>query len=210
MPAAKKDVKAAAPVAAKPEKTKVVKGPSEMFTKGGVIFEVTATIPTQQYGNIMPRIQVVCNTIQQGRELVMPVIEELYTQYAEKPRDGSRLSFQKAVVTETVKEIVPVPMPTVAPEAPVEAPERAPVQSAGSVGTRATEPAPAGSSAPVGGAKSEPWARAEKAIRLALTEDAAVKIKEQIEKSEKIPAHEKPELLELVEAKITDFQAEIW
>lgn len=217
VPAVKKVAKAAAPAAPKPVKTsapkpvKVEKGPTKSFTPGGVIFEVVATIPTMPYGNIMPRIQVVVNTIEEGRAMVMPVIEELYHAYAEKPRDGSKLSFQRASVTETVKEVVPVPMPTVAaPVAPQAQDTPAPAAQDVPAPQATAQAAPEAAQAPVAPTETEFAARARKMIGLAMTEEAAQKIKGQIEGSEKIPPHEKPALLELVEAKITDFQSNVW
>lgn len=198
-----------APVVAPKKELKKAAKPTVSLTA----FSVTATIPTMPYGNIMPTISVVAATIEEARATVMPVIEELFLAYAEKPRDGSKLSFQRASVTETVKEVVPVPMPTVASKGVQEA-VVAPVDT-GEVNTpspapEAVQEAQAASQAPAEAPKSEFALRAEKMIGLAMTEEAAEKIKTQIENSEKIPAHEKPALLELVEAKITDFQSNVW
>lgn len=193
-----------APVAAPKKELKKAAKPTVSLTA----FSVTATIPTMPYGNIMPTISVVAATIEEARATVMPVIEELFLAYAEKPRDGSKLSFAGARVTETVKEVVPVtpqpaPAPVAAPVAPQAQDTPAPVAQ--------DVPAPqATAQAPAEASKSEFALRAEKMIGLAMTEEAAEKIKTQIENSEKIPAHEKPALLELVEAKITDFQSNVW
>lgn len=198
-------------VAAKPTKdTKVLKIPvhTKVSTVKLISFGVTATIPTQQYGNIMPSIVVEAASIEEARAVVMPFMEELYAQYAEKPRDGSKLAFL-GKVTETVKEVAPIaaPAPAPAPTQPVAASPapKAPEASDSSVQAPEAAPAPSGS-AP----KSEFAARAEKMIGLAMTEEAAQKILTQIQNSEKIPEHEKGDLLTMVEAKITDFQSNIW
>lgn len=205
---AKKEVVKKEVVAAAPKKE--LKKPAKP-TVSLTAFSVTATIPTMPYGNIMPTISVVASTIEEARATVMPVIEELFLAYAEKPRDGSKLSFAGAKVTETVKEVVPIPMPTIA--APTAAPKPVPMPTQAAeapVAAPAPEAAPAAAETVTGAPESEFAARARKMIGLAMTEEAAQKIKAQVENSEKIPVAEKPALIELVEAKITDFQADIW
>lgn len=194
-------------VTPKPVKEKAVK-PAKSTVKL-VSFSVQATIPTQQYGNIMPRIEVVADSIEEARATVMPIIEELYNTYGEKPRDGGRVSFQRAVITETVKEVAPVaPKPApVAPAAPQAQDTPAPVAQ--------DVPAPvATAQAPVAPAaaaqKPEPVLKAEKAISLAMTAEAATKIRDQIVASTKIAEEDKPALLELAEAKITDLESNVW
>lgn len=141
-----------------------------------VSFTVGATIPTQQYGNIQPKIEVTAPTIEEARHIVMPIIEELYKQYAEKPLSGKEPSFY-GKVTETVKEVVPAtPTPAAIAEAPAE--------------TVAVEPV---NTTP----KPEPVVKAEKAIKNASTEAAATLIQDQIEKSVKIPQEFKDGLLKL-------------
>lgn len=208
-----KKIEAPKPVAKPAGKPKAEKKSSVKLIE----FGVTAVIPTQQYGNIMPSIKVQADSIEEARATVMPFIEDLYSTYAEKPRDGSKLAFL-GKVTESVRTVVPAiagadiskgELVKKAPAAPVAAPEpvpapKAPEASDSSVA--APEAAPAPSSSP----KSEFAERAEKMIRLALTEEAAEKIKTQIVNSEKIPEAEKPALLEQVEAKITDFQSNVW
>lgn len=196
----KETVAVAAP---KEKKEKVAKTSVKLIE-----FGVVATIPTMPYGNIMPSITVQANSIEEARATVMPVIEELFLAYAEKPRDGSKLSFAGARVTETVKEVVPV-TPAPAP-APVEAPEPAPAPVEAAEEAPAPQTAPEPAQAAPAASESEFAARARKMIGLAMTEEAAQKIKTQIENSEKIPPAEKPALLELVEAKITDFQSNVW
>jgi hypothetical protein len=148
-----------------------------------VSFAVSAVIPTQQYGNIQPRIEVVAPTIEAAREAVMPVMESLYRQYAEAPLSGKEPRFY-GKVTEEVKVVVP----EAKPEAPV-----APA---------AEEPKPTGApeapAAPAPAAKPEPVLKAEKAIAVAATLDAILAIGAQIEKSVKIPQEYKDPLAVLV------------
>lgn len=197
--------KTAFPAALKPAKVAGVKKPAVKF----VSFEFGATIPTGSFGNIKPSIVVEAASYEDAAAYAIPKIEDLYRKYSEvKPTFLGK-------ITETVREVVPVKAAAELKKGDLvqEAPA-APTQS------QATDtPAPVAQDVPapqatataaVEAPKSEFAARAEKMIGLALTEEAAVKIKEQIEKSEKIPAEEKPALLTLVEAKITDFQTNIW
>ena len=101
---AKKSVAKVAKTKKAPKTIKPVKGEEITFTRGGVVFEVSAVIPTQQYGNIQPKIQVVCNTVEEGRAMVMPMIEELYKTYAETPLSGKPLKFL-GKVTESEKVV---------------------------------------------------------------------------------------------------------
>lgn len=200
----KTPAKVATKKVATPKPVKVAAPKPVKSTVSLTAFSVTATIPTQQYGNIMPTISVVAATIEEARDTVMPFIEELYKTYAEKSRDG-RAVFEGSKVTETVKEVAPIAAqtPAPAPTQPQATDTPAPVAQ--------DAPAPqATAQAPVEAPKSEFAARAEKMIGLAMTEEAATKILNQIQVSEKIPDSEKPALLELVEAKITDFQSNIW
>jgi hypothetical protein len=205
--------KAVAKVPAKKEVVKKVAAPKPVKSSVKLVsFAVQATIPTQQYGNIMPRIEVVADSIEEARATVMPFIEEIYKTYAEKSRDGkplfegSKVEVTEKVVGQTVTVRPEVaerihntaPVAITAPVAPQEAPAL----------DQATETPVEPADAPV--QRSEPAIKAEKAISLAMTEEAAKKIKEQIEKSVKIPADEKPALIELVDAKITDFEARVW
>lgn len=187
--ATSKPVKVAAPKP-KAEKKSTVKFVS--FTFG-------ATIPTQPFGNVQPHIVVEAASYEEAAAFAMPKIEELYRKYS----DNTPTVFTK--VTETVKEVAPIaaPAPAQAPTQPQAQDVPAPVAQ--------DVPAPvATAQAPSAAPESEFAARARKMIGLAMTEEAAQKIKTQVEGSEKIPAAEKPALLELVEAKITDFQSNIW
>ncbi len=141
-----------------------------------VSFTVKATIPTQAYGNIQPGIEVSAATYEEARDFAMPLIEDLYKHYAE-----SKPGFLgKIEVTEKV--VAPAPTPK-APE-PV-----APSSVAPS--------APSSSTSAPTEAKPEPVLKAEKAISLATSEDAMLVIQGQIEKSTKIPAEFKQQLLTL-------------
>ena len=48
-------------------------------------FTITAVIPTVQYGNIQPSIEVEAETFEEAQAYAMPKIEALWAQYAEKP-----------------------------------------------------------------------------------------------------------------------------
>lgn len=168
-----------------------------------VSFSASATIPTQQYGNIQPRIEVTADTIEEARATVMEAIESLYKQYAEKPLSGKDPHFYGRIV-ETDKNVVTKEQETsvLSPTAPApKAPEPVAPASTTSVPATTTEtPAPV--------QKPEPVLKAEKAISLAMTEDAAMVIQDQIEKSVKIPAEFKKDLLMQVLKKRGDLSKE--
>lgn len=180
-----------------PKSEKAVKAPKVPQAKL-VSFSVSAVIPTQQYGNIQPKIEVMANSIEEARAVVMPIIEDLYKTYAEAPLNGRELKFLGKVV-ETVKDVVKAPVE--APSAP-KALEVAPSPS--SVAAPAAAPEP---SVPAK-AKSDPVLKAEKAISLAATEEAAVLIQDQIEKSVKIAPEDKPELITLILKKRSELKGE--
>lgn len=48
-------------------------------------FTIGATIPTTQYGNLQPSIEVEALTIEEARAIALPQIEELWDMYAERP-----------------------------------------------------------------------------------------------------------------------------
>lgn len=188
--------KAPAKVAPKAEKkqkkVKVEKGAAITSTLGGVVFEVSAVIPTQAYGNIQPRVQIVCSTVEEGRGIVMPLIESLFEQYAE-----TRPTFLGKVV-ETVRTVVPAMAGAdlrkgeavkEAPEATT--PPQAPAQDVPAPQATASTVAPERP-------KSESVKKAEKMISLANSPEAILKIQGQIEASVKLTAEEKPALLNLV------------
>lgn len=188
--------------AVKEKTVKPVKAPKSSVKL--VEFGVIATIPTQQYGNITPSIRVQADSIEEARAVVMPFIEELYATYAEKPRDGSKVAFL-GKITETVKEVAPV-APKPAPTAPVAPQGTTDAWNKPAPGQDTPAPVATAQSAPVA-QKPEPVLKAEKAIELAMTDAAAEKIREQIVKSTKIADGDKPALLELVDAKIIDFNS---
>lgn len=171
--------------AAKPAKEAKKKEPTVSL----VSFAVRAVIPTQQYGNIQPEITVVADSFEEARAYVMPLIEDLYKHYGE-----SKPGFLGKVV-ETEKVVAPAPQ--TAPATPPQAttPPQAPAQDV---------PAPEATASSV--VKPEPVLKAEKAISLAMTAEAATLIQDQIEKSVKIPAEFKPALIELVLAKRSNFK----
>ncbi len=179
--------KVVAPKAGKPKKEKGVTISEAKLEF--VSFSVRAVIPTQQYGNIQPEIVVKAPTYEQARDFAMAHMEDLYKYYAE-----SKPGFLGKVV-ETEKVVAPAA--TVAPAAPQAQDTPAPVAQ--------DVPAPEATNvAP--GPKSEAVAKAEKAIGLAATSEALIAIQEQIERSTKIDAADKPALITLVLEKRGKFQ----
>lgn len=154
-----------------------------------VSFAVSAVIPTQQYGNIQPRIEVRGPSIEAARAVAMPAIEELYRAYAETPLSGKNPRFY-GNVTEEVKVVVPAADQLRAPHEVVTPKSDGPVIGATDV--------PFESSKPAAGAKPEAVLKAEKAISLAVTDDALNAIQGQIERSVKIDRKDKPALYVLV------------
>lgn len=146
-----------------------------------VSLTVTAVIPTQQYGNIQPKIEVQADNYADARAFVMPLIEELYAQYTEtKPGFLGRIQVTEKVVTPATQGPAPKATPAQTPTTP----------QAGHVAD-----ASATASAAPAKPKSEFVLKAEKMLSLAATEDAAIRIQDQIEKSTKIAEEDKPELL---------------
>lgn len=159
-----------------------------------VSFSVSAVIPTQQYGNIQPRIEVTAPTIEEARALAMPHIDELYRAYAEMPLSGRAPRFY-GKVTEEVK--------VVAPEA-----EAHPLNPTTPTGPEQTKPGAAHPLNPTGptgptpaSAKPESVLKAEMAIQVAQTLEGIVRIGQQIERSVKIPPELKGALAVLVAEK---------
>lgn len=187
MPVKKTVAKKSVVKTTKTKKTpKPVKGEEKTFVRGGVVFEVSAVIPTQQYGNIQPKIQVVCNTVEEGRAMVMPMIEELYKTYAETPLSGKPLKFL-GKVTESEKQIAPAPI------VPIEDPKE--VQATASSAVAST---PSSSESSLATDRPAPFKKAEKMIGLSATIDALNAVEEQIKKSVKIDSEDKPALYEIV------------
>jgi len=196
---AKKSVAKDAPVAKKGKATPVIKR-SEVTL---VSFSVTAVIPTQQYGNIQPTIQVNAPTIEEARAMVMPVIENFYETYAELPLNGKPVKFL-AKVTESHKVV------NIEPE---KAPTAAPVVTPAATTAPKVEPEATGSSAAASVPSSsesipqttterpEAFKKAEKAISLAASHDALAAIEAQIQSSIKINPDDKPELYKILNEK---------
>jgi hypothetical protein len=152
-------------------KTKSVKSSVKL-----VSFSVTAVIPTQSYGNIQPSIQVTAGTIEEARNVVMPVIEDLYKTYAETPLNGKDPRFV-GKITETVKTVPVIKEVDVVAPAPVAAPTfevEVPVE------------------------KPESVLKAEKMISMATTTPAIELIQDKINASVKIPSEFKADLITLV------------
>lgn len=147
-----------------------------------VSFSFGATIPTQSFGNIQPHITVEAPTYEEARDFAIPKIEELYAKYAEvKPTFLGK-------ITVTEKEVsAPVPKE--------EAPKTPSSGSSPEASAPSTSAAPAQSQTVV---TPESVLKAEKAIALAATYEAVIMIQDQIEKSIKIPAEFKPNLITLV------------
>lgn len=179
-----KKEKVAKPKKEKVEKVeKVAKGANSGYIPRLVSFSVTAVIPTQQYGNIQPKIEVMASTIEEARAMVMPVIENLYETYAEMPLSGKPVKFL-GKVTETEKRVEKTSEVVVTPAV-------APVTTAEVVSTPVASETPALE-------RSEPFKKAEKMIGLALSIDALDAIEAQIQKSVKIQADDKPALYTIV------------
>ncbi len=185
--------------ASKVGKKKAVKEPKavgEIHPESGVeliSFSVTAVIPTQQYGNIQPKIEVRGHSIKRAREIVMPIMEELYKTYAELPLNGKEPSFYGAVTVTERRVEAPVPLPKAQQSASTPVPS-VETTSTPSIATAAPEPVFATVEAPQ---KPDPVLKAEKAISLATTPDALAMIEEKIKTSDKIPDEYKADLLTL-------------
>lgn len=164
---------------AKKEK-KVAKIP---FKKRGPVkfrtFSFGATIPTQSFGNVTPRIEVEAENYEDARDFAIPKIEELYEKFCEvKPVYMGRITVTEKVVT--------------APEKKEEVKEK-------------VDPAADVTAKP----KSEAVMKAEKAIGLAMTEEAANTIQDQIERSVKIDKDDKPLLYTLCLKKKKELAAKL-
>lgn len=170
--ATKNKTKKGKPVPLFPKATKVKPVKS---TAKFVSLTVTAVIPTQSYGNIQPRIEVSAGNFKDAKEFAMAQLVEFY-EYAEtKPSFLGKITVEEKVVAPAPK----VEAPATTPSSPSSAEASAPSTPEKTV------------------AKPEPVLKAEKAIGLAATEEAAVLIQDQIEKSTKIPKEFKGALLEL-------------
>ncbi len=139
-------------------------------------FSVSAVIPTQQYGNIQPKVEVTAGSIEEARDAAMNIIEDLYRKYAELPLNGREPRFY-GKVSEEVKVVVPPKEEKPAPE---------------------PKPAPETREATAAVAKPDPVLKAESAIAAASSPEAILLVGRQIEASTKIPAEYKDDLATLV------------
>lgn len=153
-----------------------------------ISFSFGATIPTQSFGNVLPRIEVQAASYEDARDFAIPKIEELYRHFAEvKPTFLGK-------ITETVKVVTPEP---------IQANGGSQAQTvAAPQATAQSSPEPVAAPKP----KSDAVLKAEKAISLAMSEDAATAIQDQIEKSVKIAPEDKPALLNLCLHKRNEFK----
>ncbi len=181
--AKKESKKAPAKVVQKKEKIAVKKSSAKF-----VSLTVRAVIPTQSYGNIQPEIAVQANTYEEARDFAMPLIEGLFAQYSE-----TRPTFLGKVV-ESVRVVVPAKAGSDIKEGELVKEVQTPPATAPEA---TTPPAPEAFNGPTI-PKPEPVLKAEKAIALAATAEAALIIQGQIEKSVKIPEEFKPDLITLV------------
>jgi hypothetical protein len=178
----------------KPVVKNLVKSKKEPVVKSKVqlvSFEVACTIPTQSYGNIQPKIVVLAPSIQEAKDTVMPIIEEMYRTYAVRPLLGEQVAPFLGTVTVTEKK-VEVPAKAKAPGAPVGEAKVEPVKTPEPVA-----PAPAPATEPEV-AKPLPVQKAEKAISLADNHERLATIAQQINDSVKIEPAYKPDLLVMV------------
>lgn len=60
-------------------------------------FAITATIPTTQYGNLQPAIEVEADTFEEARDIAMPQIQEIWNSVCEP---GKELKIRSMSVTE--------------------------------------------------------------------------------------------------------------
>jgi len=175
-----------------------------------VTFGMKATIPTQMYGNIMPEIVIKAKNIEEAKAILMPAIESLYIAYCEKPRDGSSLPFMSRSSITVEEKKVEVPKPVV--KAPVIEKEEKKEGVLGSTsptpkgptGPTTPSPTPKGPTGPEQSAqeladdlsnKSPAFIKARTAITGSTSLDALGLIEDQIQKSVKLTAEEKPILL---------------
>lgn len=158
-----------------------------------VEFTMSAVIPTVQYGNIQPSITVKADSIESAREVVAPIIEDLYNKYSEQvPRFLKPVIKEKEkivpaeVITETIK-VEPKPyVPNIATPDALK-PEGHPVN--------ATD-VPFDNSK-----KNEAYSKTEHIIKTATSEPVLDIIEQKIKDSVKIAEEDKPELLKLVEGR---------
>lgn len=170
----KKNKVAKKAAAQKPVKVASVKKSNVQFKS----FTFGATIPTQAFGNVQPSITVEAPSYEEARDFAVPRIEEFYARFAEvKPTFLGKIEVkEKVVMTAGSGGFTGRPVSTPAAQT---APVASPASEATAVPTKA---------------KSEPVVKAEKAISLAMTEDALITIQAQVDKSVKIAEEDKPDL----------------
>lgn len=64
-------------------------------------FELTAVIPTVQYGNIQPKITVEAETFEVARDIALGRVEEIWGKYAERPLKKNSIVASEAVEVTT-------------------------------------------------------------------------------------------------------------
>ncbi len=165
-----------------------------------VSFAVTAVIPTQQYGNIQPRIEVTAPSYEEARAYVMPLVEELWRTYAERPLNGREPRIY-GEITVTEKVVDPVFVVGQKAIAPVTTPQVQDTPAPVAVDTPA--PQATASAAPQTVEKPESTLKAERAISNATSNDALDTIENQIKNSIKIPEEFKADLLFMLGEKRT-------
>lgn len=154
-----------------------------------ISFTVGATIPTMMYGNIIPSITVEAPTIEEAKAFALPVIEELYANYAEAQNGQFPKFMNKSKVT--VEEKTVDVSPTVKKNYLEKDPPGQP--------TSDLEPIQ------MGVVKTPAYEKASNAVKNSMSMDALNLIEDQIQKSEKLSAQEKPMLLTEVLKKRKEF-----
>jgi alcohol dehydrogenase class IV len=149
-----------------PKKIKEEK-PTVKSTVKLISYSIKAVIPTGMYANIQPEIIVSAGSISEAESVVLPYIDNLFEKYQEDSRDGKMAKFLAKT---------PIKSSVTSTEIP---PKISPVTGTQQVVN------------PV----SEAFAKAKKAIDSAMSIEAIQLIEEQIHKSTKLTADEKPVLL---------------
>lgn len=54
-------------------------------------YTLTATIPTQQYGNIQPSVEVEADSLEEAQDFAVPHIESLWAKYGSKPLETNEM-----------------------------------------------------------------------------------------------------------------------
>lgn len=152
-----------------------------------VTFSLKATIPTQQYGNIMPEFVVKSKSIRAAMDEIFPIMEHIYQEYAEIPLNGKVPRFFKKEVIVTEKIVNEIPVPQGKEDAAVNAQKVSPVKT-DKDGEKDPEPF----------VKTEPYIKAENAITSAQSIEALDLLEYKIKLSSKILDEDKPFLFTLI------------